>query len=494
MTTVANLLGASRSIRRRHHRYLRKLKRGGTITYVPPAGAAVDLLSGGVTYELSGPQADVGDAARATRELARIGSAQATERAVHVRFRVLIAGRRFGKTHLACVEMITHGLEHPGVMIWYVAPTYAMAKDIAWDTLKALIPPWLLARKPNESRLMVTLVTGARIQLKGAEAYNRLRGRSLSFVVLDEFPMMDERVWTESIRPSLADSEGDALFIGTPMGFNWAYDLFLKWESTDADAGEWQSFQFTTEQGGRVTARELASAAALLDARIYRQEFQASFESLTGRLYSNFARLTHVDATVLDVGGMVYVGIDFNVNPMTAAIGVRDPKDVRTILVLYALEIPDANTDILVEKLRELYPRRVADPLQPGKTLPGRPVTVCPDPAGKARKTSAPVGVTDLTILERAGFLIDAPSQAPLVKDRINNVQANLRAADGTMRVRIHPRAVALIKALEGLTWVKNAPDPKSPLIHITDAFGYLLWQQFNLLDASGWRISRFEH
>jgi hypothetical protein len=455
---------------------MRRPKRS-ELGWIPPRGVELDPETHEVTFLLSAPQEAV--------HLAGV------ENGGDARFRVLIAGRRFGKTHLSCVELITTALEEPGVLCWYVAPTYRMAKDIAWDTLKAMLPPWYRKGQPNESTLTIRLLNGSVISLKGAEHYDRLRGRRLRKVVPDEFADMDARAWTEALRPSLADSGGSALFIGTPKGFNWAYDLHLKGMPgyDGPDAAEWRSFSFTTAQGGRVTLKELAAAKASMDPRVFRQEFNASFETLAGRVYSNFLRAVHVDHDVMDLGGEVLVGVDFNVNPMTAVFANAAGDECH---VFDAIELPNSDTAALVRELQHRYPRRgdprLKDP-KTGEMRPPRRVVVCPDPSGKARKTSAQ-GQTDFTLLEGGGFLVDAPSAAPLVKDRVNNLQALLVDAAGTMRMRIHPRAAPLVKAFDGLTYVKGEPDKKSPLIHITDAAGYLCWQRFNRLLAS-WATTR---
>ena len=101
-------------------------------------------------------------------------------------------------------------------MFFYCAPTYRMAKDIAWKLLKQLVPKqWITAK--NESDLKIELVNGSTIELKGVENAMALRGRSLAGVVLDEAAFMDSAVWFEVLRPALADKQGWALFISTPM-------------------------------------------------------------------------------------------------------------------------------------------------------------------------------------------------------------------------------------------------------------------------------------
>jgi hypothetical protein len=140
------------------------------------------------------------------------------------RFRVLVAGRRFGKSYLSCIELFTKALERPGETFFYCAPTYRMAKDIAWKTLKKVIPKEYIRAK-NETDLRLDLINDSTIELKGTENAMALRGRSLAGVVLDEAAFMESEVWFEVIRPALADKQGWALFISTPDGTaSWFYD------------------------------------------------------------------------------------------------------------------------------------------------------------------------------------------------------------------------------------------------------------------------------
>lgn len=191
-----------------------------------------------------------------------------------------------------------------------------------------------------------------------------------------------------------------------------------------------------------------------------------------GRVYSSFLNkpypVGNVDEGVEDTGAELLVGMDFNVNPMTCVIGVRA---VDELLVLDALEVPSSNTEEVAEELTRRYPKRR--------------IVVCPDPAGRSRKTSAPVGQTDFTILQRAGFQVRAPLAAPAVVDRENNANAMyLQRETGRRRVRIHPRAKALLTALSNLTYKEGISqrDTKSPFVHVADAMDYLLWQEFNVL------------
>lgn len=379
------------------------------------------------------------------------------------RFRTLIAGRRFGKSYLAGVEELRVGMEAPGRLVWGIAPTYKMVKEISWWTLKRLAKPW--AAKMNETDLSIDLVNGSRIQLHGADNPNRLVGRGIDFAVIDEFALVKSELWDEIIRPALADREGGALFISTPRGFNWAYEFYERGLADDPKWHDWASWQYRTVDGGRVSEAELLEARATMDPRLFRQEFEASFETLLGRVYDQFDR-THnrLPEDFVDPGGELLVGMDFNVHPMSAVVAVKAGDQC---LVVDELSIPTSNTEEMAQELKQRYPQRR--------------LIICPDPSGRARKTSAPVGQTDFTILQRHGFVVQAGNVAPLIVDRVNNVQANLCDAAGNRHLFVHDRCKELRKALLGLTYKDgtNLPDKDSGLDHITDALGYLCWERF---------------
>lgn len=395
--------------------------------------------------------------------------------------------------------MLAAGYQHPGIY-WFIAPTYGAAKDFAWDQLKAMIPDGAVKRRAsgrlwiNESDLEIRLRNGATFQLKGADNRNSLRGRGLSGVACDEFADLAPELWGEVIRPALADKQGWALLIGTPRGFDHFYDMYSR--GTDPAIDDWFSWQFSTAEGGWVTETELASARQTTDPKTYRQEYEASFEAMGGRVYWPFRRETHVMPLEDDGSGEVLVGLDFNVNPMTSIIG----RDNGGVLEIFSeLVIPDSNTAELAAEVKSRYGQRAvtAEELARLKTfahiegidpstITGRPreITVYPDPTGRARRTNADVGVTDYTILRDAGLTVDlAPHPWP-VKDRINITNAMLQNANGLARVRVDPSCKVLIKSLEGHVYKDGTsiPDKANGLDHAGEALGYLIAQRWSPL------------
>ena len=382
------------------------------------------------------------------------------------RFRLLVAGRRFGKSYLSCIELLRGAISRPGEVYFYCAPTYRMAKDIAWKELKRLVPKtWIQAK--NETDLRLDLINGSSIELKGTENAMALRGRSLAGVVLDEAAFMERDVWAEVIRPALADKQGWALFISTPDGTaSWFYDMWCFCGEQEWD--DWQRWSFTTIEGGNVKAEEVEAAKSQLDPRTFRQEFEASFENLTGLVAVSFSD-ENIDKEVADLHMLpLLLGLDFNVDPMA---GICAVKHNNTLYVFDEIMLTGGATtwDFTEEVVR----RYGVD----------RRIIACPDPTGSARKTSG-VGVTDHNILRRSGFTVMSPKSPWKIRDKITAVNTALYDANGERRTLIHPRCKELIKALRTLTYAPNTglPNKNLGVDHAFDAFGYLCLQQFNLV------------
>lgn len=190
------------------------------------------------------------------------------------RFAVVVAHRRFGKTVLAVMELIDRALRHKDDTgrFGYVAPYLKQSKEIAWDYLKrytADVPN----RKVNESELTVTMHNGARIRLYGADNADAMRGTYFDFVVIDEVADMKPNVWSEIIRPALADRKGGALFIGTPKGMNLLAELY------HSNEPGWYRAMYRVDETGLIDEDELEMARVAMSESHYRQEFLCDFSA-----------------------------------------------------------------------------------------------------------------------------------------------------------------------------------------------------------------------
>lgn len=377
------------------------------------------------------------------------------------RFRTVVAGRRFGKTVLGINDCLYEAISKPKQLIWYIAPTYRMAKDLVWEDLKEGLPQSMIAHK-NEAELSITLRGfQSKIVLKGADNPDSLRGKGLNHVVFDEAGDIDlGNAWYKVIYPALTDKQGSALFIGTPKGYNEFYDIY----NHGLHANKWASYSYTTEEGGNVTPEELEYAKATMSESHFKQEFLASFETLANRVYSAFDRLKNVDVGVEDLGGEIHVGMDFNINPMSATFSSKCADQLHTF---DEIGILNGNTEEMCLEIK--------------KRFPGRKIIVYPDPSGNSRKTSAAAGKTDFSIIREFGYEVVAPSKAPPVVDRVNEVNALLCNYKRHRRAFIHPRCKQLIKSFDGLTYKENTSQPNKALglDHFPDGWGYKVHKMF---------------
>ena len=228
------------------------------------------------------------------------------------RFKVCAAGRRGGKTFLSAILLLINalkdkndeGIELKNKEVWYIAPTFNQAKDIMWALLKDLGKE--VIESTLENTATARLINGRRIQLKGADRPDTLRGVGVSYVVLDEYAFMKPEVWDLIIRPTLADVRGHALFIGTPEGKNHFYDLWV--EAQREDLPEWEAFHFCSIDNPKIPKEEIEAARRIMSAEAFRQEFEASFEaSGSGALDANM--LSYADENPYS-GGLTYIAVD----------------------------------------------------------------------------------------------------------------------------------------------------------------------------------------
>jgi Terminase large subunit, T4likevirus-type, N-terminal len=422
------------------------------------------------------------------------------------RFRVLVAGRRFGKTQLALVELCQAAWKE-GRLAWYVAPTCKQAKRVAWNRLKQMTRPYW-AGVPREVDLSIELAGGGTIALRGADNYDGLRGEGLNLVVLDEFADIAKEAWTEVLRPMLSDRKGSALFIGTPKGRNHFYDLAQEAKTSP----NWAFHSFTTLDGGLVTPEEIEAARRDLDERTFRQEYEASFENWSGAVYYAFSRESNVRPVQYNPKIPICWSLDFNVNPMCSVIGQleedfspahfdfftlvnRDEKRIKTLRIMDELWLSNSNT---AEACGE-FCNRILPYLDRNPNLT---VKIYGDASGSARQTAAGPGAkSDWEIVRRemkrmgiqASF--HYKSSNPGVKNRVAAVNSLLKSTSGEIRILIDPKCKKLIKDLEQVAWkpgtalIEKEKNPE--LTHISDALGYLVETEAGIRAQGGFMPDR---
>jgi phage terminase large subunit len=204
------------------------------------------------------------------------------------RWGCLVAHRRAGKTVAAINDLIraTISCKSRVPLFGYVAPYRAQAKSVAWDYLKYYCRP--IIRKINESDLIVTTVTNAEIRLFGADNADALRGLGFDGLLMDEFGDFRPSVWGSVIRPTLADRQGWAVFMGTPRGKNQFWEIF---DQASSDPGGWFLLRLKASDSGLLPETELAELRGQLTEDQYLQEMETSFEAaILGAFYGTELR------------------------------------------------------------------------------------------------------------------------------------------------------------------------------------------------------------
>ena len=361
------------------------------------------------------------------------------------RFKVITAGRRFGKSVLGLMFLLK-GEMLQGENRWYLSPTYRQGKLTVWPILKSIIrsqPDW----KINETELSCTRL-GATIAIKGSD---------------DEYAYQKSGVFEEVIYPMLTTTHGNALMIGTPDGFsnNNFYDYFLKGQGKDP---QWKSWQYKTIDGGFVDEKELELAKSNLDERAYRQEFMASFETAANRAAWAFSRDEHIRQAT-ELSSYQVIGIDFNVDYMSAVLACIYGDG--TVHYIDEIRQRNSSTEMLCKEMKSKWIK----------------AKECyPDPAGSARSTTS--HRSDHQILKDHGYSVYARKAHPSHRDRLNSLNRKLKDATGRIRMTVDPNCKYLIKDLEQVQRDRKGGIDKSniELTHSLDAATYLIEYKFPIV------------
>ena len=372
--------------------------------------------------------------------------------------KVLVAGRRFGKSHLSLIWLLSRGLEE-NERRWIVTPNYRQGRNTTWKLMRQMFREYDC--KINETDLSVKMPNGSEVAIRGAENENSLRGVGLTMVVMEEYSYIKPHVWDEIIYPTLTTTDGDAFFIGTPNGYDHLYDAYLRGQSNDPD---WKSWQYTTVDGGYVPEEEIKKAKSMMDERAFKTEFLASFETTGNRAAYNFDRTTHVRKAE-QLSSSLFWGMDFNVDYMSAVLGCEYSNG--TIHYFDEIRQTNSNTEEMAKAMMKIAPN----------------VPVYPDAAGSARSTTS--NRSDHSILKEFRFQVISKKANPPIKDRIMSLNRILKDANGKIRMTVDPKCIHLIKDLEQVQRSRDGKIDKSniALTHMFDACSYYIAYKYPIVN-----------
>jgi len=221
------------------------------------------------------------------------------------RFRVCSTGRRWGKTLACSYEIVKNALEKPGSLNWWVAPVYnqsIIAYRLLSNAAQGVISQDLRSLRRLE------LKTGSAIEFKSADNYNALRGVCIDMLVIDEAALVNREALESALRPTLSDTKGKAVFISTPKGRNFFFELFARGQ--DSGYPEWESFTFPTSANPYIDPLEIEEAKKTLPDNVFRQEYLAEFLEDSAGVFRNIKNCIQGDFEEPQVNHSYVIGWD----------------------------------------------------------------------------------------------------------------------------------------------------------------------------------------
>lgn len=232
------------------------------------------------------------------------------------RFKVIAAGRRFGKTKLCALVAIERAFN--GKRVWWIGPTYQVAR-IGWREVIGVVTQLPMPVSIKEGFLTIEFPNGGFIAFKSADSPDNLRGEGLDLIIMDEADFVKADVWEQILRPSLSDRKGGAIFISTPkVEGGWFHKLFLKGES--GKDPEVKSWHFTSYDNPFLDPVEIDSSKEDLPSIVFRQEFLAEFIGSEGaRVKAEWIKYEDTLPKQLRTGWRVAIGVDLAISEKSSA-------------------------------------------------------------------------------------------------------------------------------------------------------------------------------
>ena len=385
-----------------------------------------------------------------------------------VRFKVVPAGRRSGKTERAKRFVVREAMRDP--MPYFVAaPTRDQVKRIYWQDLKRLCFTTVLGdRSVSESELQIRLPNGSTISLIGLDQPQRMEGVLWGGGVIDEIADVREGAWQENISPALdtfnpqrPDYRPWCWLIGVPDGLNHYFEI-AEYARTSNDP-DWKLY--TWKSADILPPDVIEAAKRRMSPRQYRQEYEASFETASGRVYEDYGPHNYTKE-VIKPHEQIMWHHDFNFTPMSSGIGVRRGND---FYILDEIILTSATSRQSALEFVERF-----------KNHANRKVIVYGDPAGRAgEKHGHASDYTEMEQVLRANnWQVErrVKPAAPAIKDRQNSVRAKIRNAKGETSLFVNidkakyaHKGLATVQIKKGSTFLEE----DSYYQHITTAIGY---------------------
>lgn len=395
-----------------------------------------------------------------------------------VRFPIVPAGRRSGKTERAKRFTARQAMTLSEEKYFLAAPTYGQAKKIWWDDIKALTLSATHSQRPSESDLKIFMPNGTEIHIIGLDQPQRIEGINWTGGVIDEIADVKEEALQANIMPALntvdprrPNYRAWCWFIGVPDGLNHYYDLaeYARIHgvgSTRADDLDYQLFHWKSEE--ILPADVIESAKRTMSKKQYNQEYCASFETASGRIYEDYSGKNYTDATILPHEALHWTH-DQNFTPLSSAVAVvRDG-------------VPYFCDEIVLESA--ISKQAALEFIDKYKNHQNKLVYIYGDPAGRSGEKhghrSDYTDIEDVLRLNNWKYERRVKPAHPAIKDRQNAVRAKICNAKEEISLFVNPikapwchKGLATVQLQKGSSFQE---DQKNQYQHITTAIGYFV-------------------
>lgn len=387
------------------------------------------------------------------------------------RFKVVPAGRRSGKTERAKRYVAKQAMKNPGELYFCAAPTRDQVKKIFWDDMKALTFSASHTKAPSESDLKIFMPNGSEIHMIGLDKPQRIEGIPWTGGVIDEIADVKEDAWQANILPALntvsplrPDYRAWCWLIGVPDGLNHYYEMY-QYALTSGDP-EWAAYHWKSSE--ILPPDVIESAKRVMSAKQFQQEFEASFETATGRIYEDYSKENYTGEEIKPHEQLHWMH-DQNFTPLSSAIGVVRES---SLFLLDEIVLTSAVSRQSALEFVERY-----------KDHKNKRVMVYGDPAGRAgEKHGHASDYTEIEdVLRKAGWTFSrkVARAAPAIKDRQNAVRAKICNAAGdrslfvnTVKAPMCHKGLSTVQLQKGSTFQEDQTNESQ---HITTAIGYMV-------------------
>lgn len=391
-----------------------------------------------------------------------------------IRFPIVPAGRRSGKTERFKRFLSKEAMKNPNEKYFAAAPTRDQAKKIFWDDLKLMTFSSTHPKQPSETELKIFMPNGSEIHVLGLDKPQRIEGINWTGGGIDEIADVKSESVDANIMPALntvdprrPDYRAWCWFLGVPDGLNHYYDMACLAESgldPNYELFHWKSWEILPDD-------VIESAKRTMSKKQFNQEYGASFETASGRIYEDYSRKNHTSEEIKPHEQLMWHH-DFNYTPLSSGIAVKRDKG---IFILDEIILESAIAQNSAQEFVERY-----------KDHENKNVLIYGDPAGKAGEkhgqVSSYIEIEDILKSNGWKFQRRVKAAAPSIRDRQNSVRAKILNAKGEISLFINPskanyvdKGLSTVQLKKGSTFLEEDGEYQ----HITTAIGYMIDYEF---------------